>query len=351
MRPFVRMSVLVLLLLGALPTVTVHAASAPYNDPHGRWSLVLPDTYSVMDNQYHIGPKDQPGFTASVTFTSNHPSIVAVRYAECCPPSPSKLAQITQQSFESEQQLHPDAVMGPDGIQPTTLAGNPALRYDYFETDNGILLHGRDIRAFSSGLAYGLAFLSTDMEFDSMANDIAMIGDSFRFTVRSVVNGMYSDPQSRFTFTAPPQYDVIPNFRDEERDTSLSTTTLAPDPASDGDTSAHIVLYTFKNVGSFDDLYDLYATKGLDSLRTEPSIQGDSLSQRHILLDGHPAGMQEFIQSPESGVLIHTIQVFAIDGDTQYFMAFDLPESNGTYDASVADGVLSSFHFSVSGSQ
>ncbi|MDQ6833596.1 MAG: hypothetical protein M3008_09365 [Chloroflexota bacterium] len=348
MRLFARIGLLILLLLGASPILPVRADSTTFNDPHGRWSVVLPDSYRLTNDQYYIGIEDRPGFNASATFTSEHPGFVSVRYAECCSPSPSKLAQITQQGFESERQLRPDAVMGPDGIQPTTLAGNPALHYDYFETDNGILLHGRDTRTFSGGLEYGIAFLSTNSGFDSMANDIAMISDSFRFTVRSVMNGIYSDPQGRFMFMVPPQYDVIPNFFGEESDNSLSTTTLAPDPKADGDTSAHIILYTFKSPGTFDDLYNLYATKGLDALKANPHVDGDSFRQRHISLDGHPAGMQEFVQSPKFGVRIYTIEVFAIHNDTQYLIAFALPQSNEMYDTSVSDGVISSFHFPVS---
>lgn len=348
MRHVFRVCVLILFLLNAATTLSVRAASVTHNDPHGRWSILLPEAFELIDNNYIVGTKEAPGFSASSTFRAQGTGFAYVRYAECCRPDPAKLRQFAQQFFDRTKQAHPDASLGMNGIQSVLLAGQSGLFLDYFYTENGELWHGREIIAFSGGLSYDVGFISSDSVFPS-EEEIAAITDSFRFTVRSVVNGIYSDPQDRFTFTAPPQYDVIPNFREEERDESLSTTTLAPNPEADEDTSAHITLYTFKESGTFDHLYDIYATKGFETLRAIPSVEGDSLSQRRISLDGHQAGVQEFIQSPKPGVLIHTFQVFAIHNDTQYVIAVALPQSDETFDASVYDGVVSSFRFPVSG--
>src|SRR4051812_28393898 len=114
MRHAARTSVFIFLLLLITPTISVHAASRAYNDPHGRWSVILPDTYTQTHDHYDQGDEQRPGFSALVMYTSRT-SLVSVGYRECCRPDDAKRLQITQNAFDAVQKAHPDATMGPDG--------------------------------------------------------------------------------------------------------------------------------------------------------------------------------------------------------------------------------------------
>lgn len=72
MRRFAWLSLAIFLLVSALAP-PVSAASALYNDPHGQFSLVLPDTYKIVEQQYYNGPEDKPGF--KVPASSKSPAI------------------------------------------------------------------------------------------------------------------------------------------------------------------------------------------------------------------------------------------------------------------------------------
>jgi len=150
-----------ILLLSSVRSVPVSAASSLYNDPHGQWSLIFLDSYKVVDAQYHIGPTEQPGFSGSVSLQSASDIIVSVRYYECCPADPARLPRFAQQDFDKERQSRPDVTMAADGILATTLAGQPAARFDFTETNNGAFIHGREIIAQSGGLVYAVAFLGS----------------------------------------------------------------------------------------------------------------------------------------------------------------------------------------------
>lgn len=344
MQRIVTTGMVVLLLCAALPSHSVRAASFSYNDPHGQWSLILPDAYKRTDGQYNIGDKDHPGFNALTAFSSLDGRNVSVSYRECCHPDPAKLKQLVQEDFDARKKVNPDAEIGADGIQSTTLGDQPAIRLDYFFTVQGSRLHWRTIGALSGGLAYGLRFFTTDTAFDSMANDIAAISDSFRFYGRSITAGIYNDPQGRFIFTVPPQYDLVPNFLGEIDDNEISAATFSPNPIAEDNADAHIFVETYPDKMTFDSRFDVYAHAGLRTLAEKGAEIGLG-GVRHTTLDGHPAGVMDFYLSSDTGIRFHAFQAFTVLNGTQYFIFFGFPEGVQGSPVNPVDVILASFHF------
>lgn len=323
----------------------MRAASQSYNDLHARWSVVLPDTYRHSYDQYDQGDEQHPGFHEITVYDSSI-SRVSVGYAECCRPDATKRMQIAQANFDEEQKGYPNITMGPDGIQPTTLSNKPALQYDTFD-DQRVPLHGRTIIAFSGFLSYDFHFLASADRFDALQSEFAAITDSFRFTVRSVVAGVYTDPQGRFTFTTPLGYDMVPNFDDEISDQDESGVTLAPNPIADGNRDPHMVVQTFAESRTFDAVFDVYATKGLQSLAKKGAELGPRGLQR-TTLDGRAAGIEDFYAQSDTGVRFHTYQIFTVIGDLQYAILFAFPDDTYGTPSNPLNTILASFHFQVS---
>jgi hypothetical protein len=344
MRRVVSIGVLILLVFPALWPQAVRAASFPYNDPRGQWSIVLPDPYAHVSDQYELWDTAHPGFAATSVFTASNRRIVIVSDRECC--GPSTLMQVTQDDLDLFRKANPSVLMDTAGIQPTTLGGQPALRYDYSLTVQGYPMKWRAITALSGGLLYGLLFASLDTAFGAMANDSARISGSFRFFGRSVADSVYIDPQGRFTFAVPSFYDTVPNFLVNQQEDSLSLATLSPNPAADANADAQITIMTTRaRPGTtFDALFTHFATKGQDFL-TKVGVQSDPPGVQRISLDGHPAGMSDDDESSDTGTRFHVTRVFTLLGQTQYQIIFALPENGPRSAVNPVDIVLSSFHF------
>ncbi len=352
MRSIVRTSVLLMLFLTISPVVSARATSTLWNDSHGRWSISLPNTYLRTDEQYRIGTKRNEGFQASATFVSEHIGIVSVRYSLCCLRSDlAKLRQAAQEGFDKVQEVHPDARLGPGGIHQTTLVGKSALQYDYYFTDNDdIRLQGRDTLTFSGGLVYGIAFLTTEGMFNEMALNMAPIHDSFRFTTRNIVAGVFNDPLGRFTLSTPPFYDTIPNFVEAEKNDSLSTTTLSTNPTTNGDHDPIIIIQTFAADYTFDEIFKTYETAGL--LNTIAVRKGVDLGQggvRHIMLDGHPAGIFDYYEPSDEGIRLHVYQIFTVLSGVQFIIFFAMTDNDPANPVSPVDTVVASTRFQVVG--
>ncbi len=351
MRRIILFSLLISLLASAPPSHTAAASSSLYNDLHGQWSFILPDSYKRTLEQYDVPTKEHVGFSGTTGFNSPRSQAVAVYYRECCAPDSATLAQFAQMTFDSEHQAYADARLVAEGVHTAALGGQPALQFDFTETKNGVLLYGRVTVAFSGGLAYELGFIALDTGFDAMVGDIASISNSFRFSTRSVNGGTYNDPQGRFTLAVPPGYDIASNPQSILSDTQRSLVTLAPNPASyvDDDTSPVLFVQTWGADYTFDTLFTTYSTAGINNLRARKGIELGNDPVRRATLDGHPAGIAEWHQRTDSGVDIHVYGIFTVVAGESYLVTFNFPADKYGSPVNPVDTVLASFHFQVSG--
>lgn len=347
MHRTVQTSMFICLLVFVTPAFSVRAASQAYNDSHGRWSLVLPDTYRHTSDRYNQGDTQHPGFTANTEFASRSGAI-AVGYVGCCRPDAEKRIQIAQANFDVVRTTYPDATIGVDGIQQTMLSNRPALQYDIFYKEQDIPIHARAIIAFSGFLSYSLYFAARADGFDALQSEFAAIADSFRFTVRSVVAGVYTDPQGRFIFTPPLGYDTVPNFDGQISDQEESGVTLAPNPMPDDDRDPFMAVKTFAENRTFDAVFDVYATAGLRSLAAHGAELGPE-GLRRTTVDGRAAGIEDFYEQSDASVRFHVYQVFTVIGGLQYAIDFAFPDDTYGSPGSLIDTTLASFHFQVSG--
>ncbi len=108
-RRIILFSLLISLLASAPPSHTAAASSSLYNDLHGQWSFILPDSYKRTLEQYDVPTKEHVGFSGTTGFNSPRSQAVAVYYRECCAPDSATLAQFAQMTFDSEQQAYANA--------------------------------------------------------------------------------------------------------------------------------------------------------------------------------------------------------------------------------------------------
>ncbi len=350
-RRIVLFSMLILQVMSAPPSHAAAASSSLYNDPHGQWSLLVPDTYKKTLEQYNLPTKTGDGFSATSAFNAPGSHGFAVQYIACCAPDAAKLALFAQSTFDRERRDFADVRMVAEGIHPATLGGQTALQFDFTETKDGVPLYGRETVAFSGGLAYALGFIALDTTFVAMAGDIASISDSFRFATRSVSGGVYNDPQGRFTFAAPPGYDLAPNPLNIQSNTQESLVTLASNPASyvDDDTNPVLFVQTVGTLDTFDTVFDTFSTAGIDEIRSRKGAEVGDKPVRHAVLDGHPTGVEEWHQHMDTGVFIHGYAIFTVVAGEVYILTFNFPDDKYGSPVNPIDTVLASFKFQFSG--
>ncbi len=170
------------LLIASMPVGAVRAGGAIYLDDQGRFSLTIPDGWTVADLV-------DPGPTAVELDATNPWGIFSVATDGVTPDM--ALDQYATDAAEQQRRTLGNARVLPDGVQPTILGCEPARAFVVQGREQGTDVNVFVVVAFHDSTAFTLAFTTRPEDYDAyFAQEQAVLG-SFAFTTRPAAAPAY----------------------------------------------------------------------------------------------------------------------------------------------------------------
>lgn len=168
LRAFGRAMVVALVALSFMAVAPVSAAST-FTDAQGRFSFTVPDGYAPL-----------PDFVK--------PPVVAA-FTSTNPPGPNFTVQVRDARGTLDvvvANLRQEYITGPGATaganpQSFTLGGQPAQRYDFFQTTDNSRFHIAQVMTIKDASLYLLTFTAQEQSYDTLLSQTAIVLSSFSF--------------------------------------------------------------------------------------------------------------------------------------------------------------------------
>jgi len=326
-------AILSMLTMGAIATPV--AAATTYTDPQQRFSFTVPDGYTPTTAQ--LTPPVVAGFVAASPAGANF--TIQVRDAA------GSLDDATAE-FQKRYASGTDSQPGPNGVQSLTLGGQPAKQFDYFTSAQGTRFHISQVIAVNGKALYILIFNAQEGDYDTLVSQTGVVLSSFAFLAAAangpnaqVSNGSatYSDPQGRFSFTVPIDFQSV--------DPGKTVLTFEAHTAS-GNIAALFYMYADPIEGGQAPSFNKDVAYERDFLITDRKYT--ILSEQGLTLGGVPAYRFDVTRTnADDGTRVRSAFTFASTGGIAYQLTFVTTPSRFDEFAGRLQSLLSSFSFSA----
>lgn len=325
-------AMLLMVLTGALAAPV--AAATTYSDPQQRFSFTVPDGYTPAPQ---VTSPILAGFVAASPAGANF--TVQARDAT------GSLDDATAE-FQKRYASGTDSQPGPNGVQSLTLGGQPAKQFDYFTSAQGTRFHISQVIAVNGKALYILIFTAQEGDYDTLVNQTGVVLSSFAFLSAGasgpnaqVSNGaaLYSDPQGRFAFTVPIDFQSV-----DPKDATLEFQARA----ASGNLAAYFYMYVDPAESNQAPSFNKFIASQRDFLITDRKYT--ILSEQGITLGGAPAYRFDVTKTYEDdGTRVRSAFIFTFTGGTYYQLTFVTSPSRFDEFAGRLQALLSSFSFSA----
>ncbi len=325
---------MLLMLLTGIVAAPV-AAATTYSDPQQRFDFTVPDGYTPTTAQ--LTPPVVAGFVAASPAGANF--TVQVRDVT------GSLDDATAE-FQKRYASAADSQPGPNGIQSLTLGGKPAKQFDYFTSAQGTRFHISQVVSVNGKALYILTFTAQEGDYDTLVNQTGVVLSSFAFLAAGangpnaqVSNGtaIYSDPQGRFAFTVPIDFQSV--------DPGKATLEFQARTTS-GNLAAYFYMYVEPTDSNQAPSFNKLVASQRDFLITDRKYT--ILSEQGITLGGAPAYRFDVTKTYEDdGTRVRSAFIFAFKDANYYQLTFVTSPSRFDEFAGRLQALLSSFSFSA----
>ncbi len=326
-------AILLMLMTGALAAPV--AAATTYADPQQRFSFTIPDGYTPTPQ---VTPPVVAGFVAASPAGANF--TIQVRDAT------GSLDDATTE-FQKRYASGTDSQPGPNGVQSLTLGGLPAKQFDYFTSAQGTRFHISQVVAVNGKALYILIFTAQEGDYDTLVNQTGVALSSFAFLAAGSApissqtsdgTAMYSDPQGRFSFAVPIDFQQSTGAGASKVSVEFESRSLS------GNVSSYF----------FVDVQDAPTDTTISLSRLATFARNDwidkkysILSEQTVSLGGQPAYRFDVTKTLDSGANVRTVDINASNGSKVFQVTFTCSSSRFDEFAARFQGVLSSFSFSA----
>ncbi|MGI8688002.1 MAG: PsbP-related protein [Thermomicrobiales bacterium] len=326
--------IIALLLLTSALAVPVVAATT-YTDPQQRFSFTVPDGY--MPTTAQLTPPVVAGFVAPNPAGANF--TVQVRDA-------TQTLDAATTEFQKRYAMGADSQPGPNGITSLTLGGQPARQFDYFTNAQGSRFHILQVVAIDGKALYILIFTAQEGDYAALIGQTGSVVSSFTF-LSAGANGpsapisdgsaVYSDPQGRFSFTIPIDFQSV-----DPGDAALEFDAHA----LNGNLAAYFYMYVDNRESDTAPSFNADVASQRDFLITDRKYM--ILSEQAITLGGIPAYRFDVTKTFEdSGARVRSAVIFVYHGGVEYQFVFVTSPSRFDEYSGRLQALLSSFSFSA----
>jgi hypothetical protein len=330
LRPLIGATLMALVLLTGIGIAPVVAATT-YTDPQGRFSFSVPDGYTPVQAQ----------LTAPVVAGFVSPDPGGANFTVQVREATGTLDAATAE-LQKRYATGTDSQPGSGGIQPLTLGGVPAQRFDYFTNAQGSRFHIMLVVSITGGAQYILTFTAQEAGYDALISQTGIVLSSFAFTAAAsapaaqVSNGtaVYADPGGRFSFTIPIDFQ-----RSKDPD-------LAKYPAAFEARSTNGVA----RIGFIIDFIDASSSPSINTLtQAARSILLDKqysvVAEQAVTLGGQAAYRFDATKTDTDGYRIRAVQVVSIKDATISEILFVVEQARYEEYAARIQQVITSFAF------